>query len=264
MQITVSGNQVNYEIIGSGPWLTLSHPLACDLHVWDEQMPALTAKFRVLRYDTRGHGGSAAPAGPYTLEQLADDACELLKTLGIGRAHWVGLSLGSMIGQTFALKYPAMLQSLVLAGATSRYPAQTAVVFEERIRSVETNGMETVVKSILERWFTEAYRKTHPQVMDRIARCIRATPIAGYVGCCHAIPQINLTERLKEIKCPTLVMVGAQDPGTPIAMARTIYHALPGTELVIIPSAAHLLNIEQQQAFNTALLSFLARANGVF
>ncbi len=225
-------------------------------------MPALTAKFRVLRYDTRGHGGSAAPAGPYTLEQLADDACELLKTLGIERTHWVGLSLGSMIGQTFALKYPAMLQSLVLAGTTSRYPAQTAVVFEERIRSVETNGMETVVKSTLERWFTEAYRKTHPQVMDRIARCIRATPIAGYAGCCHAIPQINLTERLREIKCPTLVMVGAQDTGTPIAMARTIYQTLPGAELVIIPSAAHLLNIEQQQAFNTALLSFLARASG--
>jgi 3-oxoadipate enol-lactonase len=217
-----------------------------------------------LRYDIRGHGSSAAPPDYYTLEQLADDACELLKTLGIERTHWVGLSLGSMIGQTFALKYPAMLQSLVLAGATSRYPAQTAAVFEERIRSVEANGMETVVKSTLERWFTEPYRTTHPPVMDRIARCIRATSIAGYVGCCHAIPQINLTERLKEIKCPTLVMVGAQDTGTPIAMARTIYHALPGTELVIIPSAAHLLNIEKQQAFNSALLSFFARAGDGF
>jgi len=264
LQITVSGNQVNYEIAGSGPWLTLSHPLACDLHVWDGQMPALTAKFRVLRYDTRGHGGSAASTGPYTLEQLADDAHDLFKTLGIGRTHWVGLSLGSMIGQTFALKYPAMLQSLALAGATSHYPAQASAAFEERIRSVEANGMEVVIESTLERWFTGPYRKTHPQVMDRIARCIRATPIAGYAGCCHAVQRIDLTERLKEIKCPTLVMVGAQDPGTPIAMGRAIYHALPGTELVIIPAAAHLLNIEQTRAFNTALSSFLARAGGMF
>jgi 3-oxoadipate enol-lactonase len=263
LQITVSGNRINYEIAGDGPWLTLSHPLAYDLRVWDKQMPALTAKFQVLRYDIRGHGGSSAPTGPYTLEQLADDACDLLNTFGIERTHWVGLSLGSMIGQTFALKYPAMFQSLALAGTTSRYSARTAASFEERIRDVEANGMEAVVKSTLERWLTDSYRKTHPQVMDRIARCIRATPVAGYLGCCHAIPQINLTERLKEITCPTLVMVGAQDSGTPIAMARTIYHALPGTELVIIPSAAHLLNIEQKQTFNSALLSFLARAGEV-
>ena len=120
--------------------------------------------------------------------------------------------------------------------------------------------MEIIIEPTLARWFTAPYRETHPQIMDRIAGYLRATPRVGYVGCCHAVSRINLTERLKAIKCPTSVMVGAHDTGTPVAMARVIYHALPATELVIVPSAAHLLNIEQAQAFNGALLSFLARA----
>jgi len=225
-------------------------------------MPALTARFRVLRYDTRGHGGSSASAGAYTLEQLADDAHDLFQALDIDCAHWVGLSLGSLIGQTFALKYPTKLQSLALAGTTSRYPPQAIKAFQERIQNVETGGMDVVTEATLERWFTEPFRKAHPRVMDDIARRIRTTPVAGYIGCCRAVSRINLTERLGEISRPTLVMVGAQDSGTPVAMARTIYHALPGAELVIVPSAAHLLNIEQPQAFNTALLSFLARTSG--
>jgi len=261
LQVIVGGNSIHYEISGSGPWLTLSHPLACHLCVWDEQMPALAAKFTVLRYDVRGHGDSSAPAGYYTLEQLADDAHELFNLLGIKRTHWVGLSMGSMIGQTFALKYPGLLQSLTLASTTGHYPPQTIAALEGRIQNVTANGLETVVDPTLERWFTGHYRETHPQVMNRIAGYIRATSIAGYAGCCHAVSRIDLTGRLKKIKCPTLVMVGAQDTGTPVAMARTIYHEIWGAELTIIPSAAHLLNIERTTAFNTALLSFLGRAS---
>ncbi|MCE9641876.1 MAG: alpha/beta fold hydrolase, partial [Betaproteobacteria bacterium] len=123
MEIKVNGLKVNYEIAGNGPWVTLSHSLACDLHMWDEQMDALTKKYKVLRYDTRGHGKREAPAGAYTLDQLADYAHGLLAALGIKTTHWAGLSMGGMIGQTFELKYPGIFKSMVLADTTSNYPA---------------------------------------------------------------------------------------------------------------------------------------------
>lgn len=260
MQAKINGLTINYEIAGTGPWLTLSHSLACDLHMWDEQMDALTKQYKVLRYDTRGHGKSEAPAGPYTLDQLADDVHGLLAKLGIMSTHWAGLSMGGMIGQTFALKYPRIFQSMVLADTTSRYPADAAGVWQDRIKTAETKGMDAIVDGTLARWFTEPYRKTNPPAVARVGASIRATPVAGFVGCCHAIPKINLTHRLKEIACPTLVIVGEQDPGTPVAMAREIHEAKPGSKLVIIPSAAHLSNIEQPEAFTSAMLSFLKSA----
>jgi len=260
METTVNGRKINYEIAGNGPWLTLSHSLACDLHMWDEQMDALTQKYKVLRYDTRGHGKSEAPAGAYTLEGLADDVHGLMQTLGIKRTHWAGLSMGGMIGQTFALKYPGVFQSMVLADTTSRYPAEAAPIWEDRIKTAQTEGMDAIVDGTLARWFTEPYRKKNPPALARVGASIRATPVAGFVGCCHAIPTINVTQRLKEIACPTLVIVGEQDPGTPVAMAREIHEAKPGSKLVIIPSAAHLSNIEQPQAFTAAMLDFLASA----
>jgi 3-oxoadipate enol-lactonase len=257
METTVNGLKIKYEIAGAGPWLTLSHSLACDLHMWDEQMDALTKKLKVLRYDTRGHGQSAAPAGAYTLDELADDAHGLFAALGIKETHWAGLSMGGMIGQTFALKYPGVFKSMVLADTTCRYPAEAAGIWAERIQTAQTKGMGAVVDGTLARWFTEPYRKTNPPGVARVGASIRATPVAGFVGCCHAIPKINLTHRLKEIKCPTLVIVGEQDPGTPVAMAREIHEAMPGSQLVIIPSAAHLSNIEQADAFTAALTKFL-------
>ncbi|MEO7727905.1 MAG: 3-oxoadipate enol-lactonase [Burkholderiales bacterium] len=257
MDTTVNGLKINYEVTGEGPWLTLSHSLACDLHMWDEQMDALTKSYKVLRYDTRGHGKSAAPAGAYTLEQLADDAYGMLNALGIKRTHWAGLSMGGMIGQTFALKYPGVFQSMVLADTTSRYPAEAAPVWADRIKTAETKGMEAIVDGTLARWFTAPYLATNPPGVARVRASIRATTVAGFAGCCHAIPQINLTHRLKEIACPTLVIVGEQDPGTPVAMAREIHEATPGSQLVIIPSAAHLSNIEQAQPFTDAMLKFL-------
>ena len=257
MEAKINGAKINYEIAGEGPWVTLSHSLACNLHMWDEQMEALTKQYRVLRYDTRGHGLSDAPAGAYTLDQLADDIHGLLSHLGVKQTHWVGLSMGGMIGQTFALKYPRVFKSITLADTTSRYPAEGAPVWADRIKTVTAGGMQAVAESTLARWLTEPYRKAYPQVVERIGGYIRATPVPGFVGCCHAIPQINLTHRLQEITCPALVIVGEQDPGTPVAMAREIHDALPGSKLVIIPAAAHLSNIEQPRAFNSALLDFL-------
>jgi len=259
MKAKTNGIELHYTIEGEGPWLVMSHSLACNSHMWDPQVPMLTKRFKVLRFDTRGHGQSDAPKGAYTLEQLADDAKGLLDGLGIRSAHWAGLSMGGMIGQTFALKYPGVLTSLVLADTSSRIPAEAAPMWADRIRIAESKGMEPLVQPTLERWFTAAYRDSQAAHLKNVAEMIRTTPVPGYVGCCHAIPKLDLTARLKEIKAPSLVIVGDQDAGTPPAMAHVIRENLPGAELVIIPSASHLSNLEQPAAFDQALARFYDR-----
>ena len=248
MNISANGIDIHYTVEGEGPWLTLSHSLACNLHMWDEEAKRLSKRYKVLRYDTRGHGRTSAPAGAYTLELLADDLHALLAALGVQSTHFVGLSMGGMIGQTYALKYPGTFSSLALCDTTSRYPAEAAGVWAERIKTVEAEGLEPLVESTLARWLTEPFRKAHPEVVATVAQMIRSTPVPGYVGCCYAIPNINLTARLKDIRCPSLVIVGKDDAGTPVAMAEDIHRALPGSRLVIIPDAAHLSNLEQPNA----------------
>lgn len=259
MKVKSNGIELNCTVEGSGPWVVMSHSLACDLHMWDEQAAMLAKDCTVLRFDTRGHGASGAPAGEYTLEMLAEDAKGLLDAMGIKSCHWVGLSMGGMIGQAFALRYPGVFKTLVLADTTSRYPPEAGGVWKERIATVNAKGMDAVVEGTLARWFTDGFRSTRRDVCSRIEAMIRATPVAGYAGCCHAIPRINFTSRLKEISCPAMIIVGEQDAGTPVEMAREIHAAMPGSEFVIIPSASHLSNVEQPQAFNRALGAFLAR-----
>ena len=260
MKVKTNGVEINYEIEGNGPWLTMSHSLACNLHMWDPQMPVLTKQFKVLRFDTRGHGKSSAPAAEYTLDQLADDVKGLFDALGIKHTHWVGLSMGGMIGQALALKHPGVFQSMVLADTASRRPPEAAKMWGDRIKIAREQGMEALVESTLARWFTEPYRNSRKDVMERIGNDIRTTPVAGFIGCCHAISKLDYLDRLKEIKCPVLIMVGEQDHGTPPEAARAIQQNLPGSELKIIPSAAHISNVEQEKVFNDAMSGFLARA----
>jgi 3-oxoadipate enol-lactonase len=259
MKVKANGIDIHYDIEGEGPWLTMSHSLACNLSMWDPQMPVLTGKFKVLRFDTRGHGQSGAPEGDYTLEQLADDVKGLLDALGIRQTHWAGLSMGGMIGQAFALKYPGVLQSMVLADTTSRRPPEAAKMWGDRIQTARTKGMDALVESTLARWFTEPYRNARKDVMRRIGDDIRKTPVAGFAGCCHAISKVDYLDRLKEIRIPALVMVGEHDHGTPPEAARVIHQNLAGSEFRMIPSAAHLSNVEQADIFNEAMLGFLGR-----
>jgi len=257
--VRANGIDVCCDIRGNGPWLVMSHSLACDHTMWDEQMPALQDKYRVLRYDTRGHGRSSAPAGPYSLDLLADDLKALLEAIGVERAHFIGLSMGGMIGQTLAVREPRGFRTLTLCDTTSAYPSGTATVWDERIRAARAHGMSALVDSTLKRWFTEDFRRARPDVVQRFSRLISGTPVEGYVGCSHALVRINLTARLKSLAVPALVVVGEHDPGTPVAMARDIHQNLPGSRLEVIPGAAHISNVEQPEAFNRLLVDFLVR-----
>lgn len=256
--IAANGITLRYDVQGSGPWVVLCHSLATDLTLWDDQVGALAARHTVLRFDTRGHGGSSAPDLPYSLDMLAADVLGLLDGLGVERCAFVGISLGGMIGQHLALLAPQRVERLVLASTTSGYPAEARAMWADRIAAVRDNGMAPLVAPTLERWFTPPWRDANPAVMARIGGLIRATPPAGYIGCGHAIAALDTTARLSTISCPTLVVAGSQDMGTPTGMGRTIAENIPGARFELIDPASHLCNLEQAVAFNRLLVDFLS------
>jgi 3-oxoadipate enol-lactonase len=259
VKIKANGIQVNYEISGeeSAPVLILSHSLGSSMAMWDPQAERLEAQFRVLRYDIRGHGGSEAPEGKYTLDQLGNDAVGLLDALDIHVVHWVGLSMGGMIGQNLALNHANRVRSIALCDTAAILPEDAQPVWQERIDTARKKGMEAVVQETLERWFTQAYLSKNPPEVARIREQFLATPVTGYMGCSEAIRGLNYLERLSEIKIPALIIVGEEDPGTPVSAAEAIHERIPHSRLVILPSAAHLSNVEQPEAFNSALMEFL-------
>ncbi len=258
MHAHVNGVGVEYAVEGdAGPWLVMSHSLGCTHAMWDPQIAALSGRYRVLRYDTRGHGKSEAPPGPYTLDQLADDAAALMDHLGIAQATWVGFSMGGMIGQVFALRHPARLQALVLADTTSEHHATPQSIWDERIRVAHEQGLLPLVQPAIGRWFTQAFREARPTIVAPVADMIANTTVNGWTGCCAAIAAVHTTDRLREVACPALVMVGEHDVGTPLASALTLHRHLPNSVLVVIADAAHMTCIEQPDQFNRALRVFL-------
>jgi 3-oxoadipate enol-lactonase len=251
--------QIHWRAAGHGPALVLINGWTASGLAWPSGwVRELQQTYRVVRPDNRGTGYSRFAEVPFTIGDMAEDVVDVLDDAGIEHASVLGLSMGGMIGQTAALKYPGIFRSMTLADTTSRYPAEAAAMWQERIRVAESKGMEPLVQGTLERWFTESFRKNQPEKVKSVAALIRNTPVPGYVGCCAAIPKINVTSRLKEIKTPTLVICGENDPGTPPAMAREIQENIPGAKLALIPQAAHLANIEQPEAFNRALGEFLS------
>lgn len=261
MKIVANGVELHCLLEGpeAAPVVTFGNSLATDLHLWDAQADALRDRYRVLRYDTRGHGRSAAPPGPYGLRELAGDAIALLDALDIERTHFVGLSLGGMVGQVLGLERPDRLRSLALCDTTSRVPAEARAVWRERIAAVLQGGLEPLVEPTVERWLGPGFRRERPDAAERVRRMIRGTSPEGYAGCCHAIAELDLTDRLPGLRVPTLVVVGEDDPGTPVAAAQSLQRAIPGAELAVLPGARHLSNVEQAEAFNRALVDFLAR-----
>jgi len=259
MRIKANNIRINYELSGEkgAPVVGLSHSLSSSHHMWDPQMDALNPHFQVLRYDIRGHGGSDATPGSYTLELLAEDVIGLLDALDIDRMHFVGMSVGGMIGQSLALNHANRLKSLVLCDTAAVVPAEAQPLWEERFDKARKKGMEALVEETMERWFTPVFLKQNPPMVRLIRKQIIATPVVGYFGCGEAIRSLNYLDRLSEIKLPTLILVGEDDPGTPVSASQAIHERIAGSKLVILPSARHLSNVEQAEAFNMALLTFL-------
>jgi 3-oxoadipate enol-lactonase len=259
MKISANGIDISYELTGreKAPAVMLSHSLASSMVMWNPQLAALEPHFQVLRYDMRGHGRSEAPEGAYTLEMLVEDAAALLDALDIDTVHFVGLSIGGMIGQGFALSHGDRLESLTLCDPSAVMPAEAQPILQERIAAARKNGMAGQVDGTLERWFTPEYLKANPPEVEIIRQQIRATPLAGYLGCSEALRGLNYLDRLSEITLPTLIIVGEEDPGTPVAAAEAIHERIAGSQLVVLPAARHLSNIEQADVFNRALMKFL-------
>lgn len=255
--VEVNGIRMHYRVDGpeDAPVVMLSNSLGTALGMWDPQMPALTQRYRVLRYDSRGHGESDAPEGPYSMDMLADDALGLLDALGIERAHFCGLSKGGMVGQVLGARHGDRLISLTLCSTACYMPPPE--LWEERIRTVTEHGMRALADAVVERWFTEDFRSEPTIAVDSVRHMLLTTPPQGYAGCCAAIRDMDLRDVITDIRVPTLIVVGADDPATPPEKAEEIREHIPGARLEVIPEAAHLLNIEQDVAFTATLIAFL-------
>jgi 3-oxoadipate enol-lactonase len=259
MVITANGIRMNYELSGKegAPTAVLSHSLGSSLVMWGPQMETLRTHFQVLRYDTRGHGGTESPAGPYSLELLGEDVIALLDALKIPRIHFVGLSMGGMIGQYLGLHHPGRLRSLVLCSTAAALPPEAQPLWDERIETARVRGLPALVEATLERWFSSAYLQRNPPMLGIIRRQFMETSPDGFIGCCEAIRHLNFLSRLPQIKTPALILVGAEDPGTPVAASQAIQERIPGSKLTVLPAAKHLANIEKAEVFTSALMSFL-------
>lgn len=261
--VSVNGTTLNYRFDGTmgRDVVMFSHSLAADLTMWDAQIPPLVeAGYRVLRYDTRGHGRSAVPAGPYTMDLLAADAVGLMTALGLEKVHFCGLSLGGMIGQILGARHGNRLMSLILCSTAAFVP--NPEIRDARIARVRAQGMEAVADTTVDRWFTKAGWKRLPGEVEKTRRMILDTSGEGYCACSAAIRDMDLRDSLRAIAAPTLVMVGENDQGTPVSAAELIHGGIASSELRIISAAAHFCNVEQREVFNRTLLNFIRREEG--
>jgi 3-oxoadipate enol-lactonase len=239
--------------------LVLSNSLGTSLNMWREQAPALRERFRLLRYNHRGHGGSPVPPGPYTIEDLGRDVIALLDRLGVERFSFCGLSLGGMVGMWLASEAPERIDRLVLCCTSARFDPEA---YESRARTVRQHGVTKVAEAVLERWFTPAFRESHPEVAEWAMDMLHDTPPEGYAGCCEAIAAAELPGRLGVIRAPTLVIAGADDPAAPPDRLEFIRDSVPEAHLIVLSPAAHLANVEQPRAATRAILDHLVLGEG--
>lgn len=255
---TFSAPQLRIAVQGNGPPVVLSHALGLDLHMWDALARRLAPHYTLMRYDHRGHGGSARPPGPYAMDDLVDDAARAIREWGKGPVAWIGLSMGGMVGQGLAVRHPELLRGAVLANTTARYPDAARPTWAARVAAVEQGGMAAVVDAVVERYLHADYRAAHPEVVAALrARLLRTDP-AAYVACCHAVAGVDWLDRLSSVRLPTLVIAGARDVGATPEMARAIAGRIAGAELRVFPDASHLSVAEVGDEFHAAVSSFLA------
>ena len=244
---------------GQGPLVVLSHALGCDLSMWDGVAAALQDRYTVLRYDQRGHGKTPATAGAYGMDDLADDAAELIRAQGTGPVHFVGLSMGGMTAQALAARHPGLVRSIVVANSAASYDEAARAMWQARIDTVLANGVPPIADGALQRWFTPEFRADlvngGAARVARLRAVLEATQAAPYAAACAAVAGIALDEGNARIACPTLVIAGSRDEATPPAMSQAIADRIPGARLASL-DAAHLSAVEQPEAFARLLTEF--------
>jgi 3-oxoadipate enol-lactonase len=262
LRVTVNGIDLACQVDGpdEGPVLVLSHTLATSRAMWRPQIPHLARRYRVVSYDMRGHGESAAPDYPYSLEMLSEDVIGVLDSLGVERpAIFLGISIGGMIGQALALRHPARFRAFILASTSSRMPPEGQAMLDQRIEAVPKDGLEGQVQGTLERWLSPEFRARAPETTKWVADMIRATPAAGFIGCGRAIQKLDYTDQLSQVAAPTLIIAGEKDPGAPVAAAQAMHERIKGSRLEIIPNCLHQTPIEAPDRFNQIVDAFLAQ-----
>jgi 3-oxoadipate enol-lactonase len=249
LHVEVEGRQ-------NAPALMLSNSLCTDLRMWDDQIPAFTERFRVVRYDRRGHGRSGVPNGPYSVDDFGRDALAIMDGLGLGTVHWCGLSMGGMVGQWLGANAPERIDKLVMSNTHSYYADKA--VWDQRMKLARENGMAAAAGPAMERWFTKEARERRPDKVALIQRMFAETSLDGYLACCTAIRNMDMRPTHPRIKAPTLVIVGLQDPATPPAAGEEVARRIAGATLATI-DASHLSNIGQPKAYADLVLNFLMR-----
>jgi 3-oxoadipate enol-lactonase len=238
------------------PLLVMANSLGTTLRMWDDQAPELRERFRLLRYDHRGHGGSSVPPGLYEIEDLARDALALFDRLGIDRFSFCGLSIGGMVGMWLASEVPQRVEHLVLCCTSALLGPRE--LWDERIKIATGQGMDALVESVIVRWFTPEFFSGNPEKVEKAARMLRETDPGGYAGCCAAIRDMDLRSRLPRITAPTLVISAAEDPATPPEHGEYIRDSVPGARFDVVKNASHLANMERPEAVTRMILDHLA------
>lgn len=254
--VRVGDTSFNIEVEGppKAPFVMLSNSLGTNLHMWDPQMPALTRHFRVIRYDSRGHGRSYADEGPYSIASLGRDALAIMETLGVSKTSWVGLSKGGMVGQWLLVNAPHRIDRAVLANTAARMGSPD--LWNARIRTAKEKGMAALAGATIERWFTPEFRRSDPDTIEKILAALILTPPQGYAACCAAIRDMDQREAIRAIAKPVLVIIGQHDPATPPILGKQMASSIPGAQKITL-EAAHLSNIEDAENFTRAVLEFL-------
>lgn len=235
--------------------LVLSNSLGTTHRMWDKQIPELSRHFRVVRYDTRGHGRSPAPPGPYSIDDLTDDVIALLDQLSLARVHFVGLSLGGMIGMRLAIREAHRIDRLVVLCTSAHLEPESA--WRQRAATVREHGSRAVASAVVDRWYTQPWRTAHPGLAQEAADIVANTPAEGYASCCEAIATMNQIAQLPQLHAPTLAIAGADDPATPPSHLKLIADNVKNGRLLTVADAAHLANDEQPSTITAALLDHL-------
>lgn len=253
---TDDGCRIHVEVSGSerAPALMLSNSLGTNLNMWDDQAGEWARDFRVIRYDRRGHGGSDAPPGPYSMERFGRDVLNILDALGIDKTHWCGLSMGGMVGQWLGANAPDRIGKLIVSNTNFYYDDKKP--WDDRVRFLGNNPLEKLVDPNMERWFTADFRAKAPQTIARMKEIFLTTDKGGYIACCEAIRDMDFRATNSTISAPTLVIVGARDPATPPSQGEAIARQIKGARLVSF-DAAHIANMEQPAPYTRAVLDFL-------